>query len=290
MSFAFSTLLTSYLLTPILAMIMGLISYFMAKKNKLLSNRKMIFLILLISVLLCVPALLGFVHYEFMPYLYVTLMVVYLIAGYYNVLFLKRYLQNVKKENSFPVIFFFQFVMMFIGAALFVTVFNLCSELKFGIWACTCMLSFIFPPLFWETYNKYMSIPPEVFKAWKYSDKEAMPDVIPDYDRLMVMEIELYKTLQDTAPMKIKAKAPDNITFGDWFKLFLIDYNYKFPLEPIEFQDSAVKYSWIFYVKRSFFLPRKYIDYELTILENKIKEKYTILAKRVIEEKNIEIK
>ena len=290
MSSFFTTLLTSYLLTPILAMIVGFISYYMAKKNKLLSNRKLIFLILLISVLLCVPALLGFIHYEFMPYLYIGLVIIYLVAGYYNVLFLKKHLKNVKKELSFPVLFLFQFIIMFVGAALFSTVFNLCSELKFGIWACTCMLSFIFPPLFWETYNKYMSIPIEIFKVWKFSEKESIETEALDYDRLMVMELELYKTLKDQAPMKIKAKAPDNIPFGVWFKMFLVDYNYKFPLEPIEYQEAADPYSWIFYVKRSFFLPRKYIDYELTIIENKIKEKYTIVAKRVSEENNEEIK
>jgi hypothetical protein len=278
---------------PILAMTMGFIARFVAKKNKLLANRKMIFLILLISVLLCVPALLGFFHYDFMPFMYIALQVIYLITGYYNVLFLKRYLQkskNVAKANSFIVIFLFQFVIMFIGAALFSTVFNLCNEMKYGIWACTCMFPFLLPPLFWETYNKYMSIPPEIYKAWKYSENDETFSTIPDYDRLMVMEIELYKTLNDTAPMKIKAKAPDNISFGVWFKMFLTDYNYKFPLQPIEYQDPVIDYSWIFYVKRSFFLPRKYIDYDQTILQNKIKEKYTILAKRVSEDNSIEIK
>ena len=290
MSSVFTSILTSYLLTPILAMIVAFVSVYMAKKNKLLSNRKMIFLLLLIGVLLCVPALTGFIHYEFMPYIYITLVILYLILGYFNVLFLKKKVQNVKKEKSFLVLFLFQFMIMFIGAALFATVFNLCSELKFGIWACTCLLSFLFPPLFWETYNRYMSIPIEIFKVWKYSEKDTLPTDLMDYDRLMVMEIELYKTLKDQAPMKIKAKAPDNLPFGIWFKMFLNDYNYKFPHEPIEYQEAIDSYSWIFYVKRSFFLPRRYIDYDLTILENKIKEKYTIVAKRVSEENNQEIK
>jgi len=290
MSSAFTTILTSYLLTPLLAIIMGFIAYFMAKKNKLFTNRKQLFIILLIAVLLCIPALTGFIPYSFMPYLYIGLVILYLILGYYNVLILKRFLVNIEeKEKSFALIFMFQFIIMFIGAALFSTVFNLCSELKFGIWACTCLLSFIFPPLFWETYNRYMSIPPEIFKAWNYEKSVALQTNLPDYDRLMVMEIELYKTLKDRSPMKIKAKAPDNIPFGVWFKMFLNDYNYKFPLEPIECQDTVNSYSWIFYVKRSFFLPRKYIDYDLTISQNKIKEKYTIVAKRVSEVNKNEI-
>jgi len=290
MSSVFTTILTSYLLTPILAMIMGFIAYFMAKKNKLLANRKLIFFVLLVSVLLCVPALLGFIPYAFMPYLYIALQVGYLITGYYNVIFLRRFLKNIKKETSFAVIFLFQFVIMFIGAMLFSTVFNLCSELKFGIWACTCMLPFLFPPLFWETYNKYMVIPPEIYKTWKYAESTQLYSAPTDYDRLLVMEIELYKTLDDPVPMKIKAKAPNNMPFGEWFKMFINDHNYKFPREPIEYDDLENPYSWIFYVKRSFFLPRKYIDYELSIVENRIKEKHTILAKRVSEKDNNEIK
>jgi len=299
MNSTFTTLLSSYLLMPILAMVMGFIAFFVAKRNKLLSNRKLIFYVLLMSVLLCAPALLGFIPYIFMPYLYILLQALYLLAGYYGVIFVRKHLPEMKKKNSsddgerknpFLVIFLFQFVIMFIAAALFSTVFNLCSELKYGIWASTCLLSFIFPPLFWETYNKYMIIPPEIFKTWNYSKSTQTFPAPTDYDRLLVMEIELYKTLADVAPMKIKAKAPDNIPFGVWFKMFLTDYNYKFPRERIEYEDPKDSYSWIFYVKRSFFLPRKYIDHELTVVENRIKEKHTILAKRVSEDKKQEIK
>jgi len=291
MSATFTTLLTSYLFMPMLAIIMATIALFMAKKNKLLSNRKLIFFVLLVSVFLCIPALLGLIPYAFMPYLYIVLQVFYMILGYYSVIFLRKHIPNIeKKKNPFLIIFLFQFVVMFVGAALFSTVFNLCSELKYGIWACTCMISFIFPLLFWETYNKYMIIPPEIHKTWSFSKESQTFSTPIDYDRLLVMEIELFKTLADAAPMKIKVKAPHNMPFGVWFKTFLADYNYKFPREQIEYDDPVNSYSWIFYIKRSFFLPRKYIDYDLTLAENRIKEKHTILAKRVSEENNKEIK
>jgi hypothetical protein len=291
MNSTFTTLLTSYLLMPILAMVMGFIAFFVAKRNKLLSNRKLIFYVLLMSVILCAPALLGFIPYVFMPYLYIALQALYILAGYYGVIFLRKHLPNIQeRKNPFLIIFLFQFLVMFIAAALFSTVFNLCSELKYGIWASTCLLAFIFPLLFWETFNKYMIIPPEIFKTWSYAKITQTFSASVDYDRLLVMEIELYKTPADTVPIKIKAKAPDNISFGVWFKMFLVDYNYKFPREQIEFDDPDHPYSWIFYVKRSFFLPRKYIDHDLTVVENRVKEKHTILAKRVSEVNNQDIK
>jgi hypothetical protein len=261
---------------------MGFIGWFLAKKNKLLSNRKFIFYVLLGSVLLCLPALLGFVDYWFMPYIYLGLQLLYLICGYFNVSITRSFLVKMKKGTSFWTLFIVQILMMFIGAALFSVIFNLCNELKYGLWASTCLLTFIFPPLFWETVNKYMSIPLEIYKVWKYSDNNDFSsfDAI-DYNKLFVMELELFKTTNDNIPTKIKAKAPDNMPVGIWFNKLLADYNVKFPSNPIEVSDETNPYGWIFYIKRSFFHPRKYIDYDLSISENKIKEKYTIVAKRV---------
>lgn len=286
-----STFMQSYLIMPILAVITGFVAYFMAKKNKLLVNKKLIFYVLLGSVVLCLPALFGFIDYWFMPYIYLSLQVVYLILGYFNILFLKRFLPDLKKEKAFWTILIIQFVMMFIGAAFFSLIFNLCNELQYGLWAATCLILFILPPVLWETYNKYMSIPLEIYKIWTYSDNSDLSSFeLMDYNKLLVMEMEIFKTVNDAVPAKIKAKAPDNMQFGTWFHKFLIDYNLKFPLNPIIINDETMPYGWIFYVKRSFFHPRAYIDHELSITENKIKETYTIVAKRVSEHNNTEIK
>jgi hypothetical protein len=177
-------------------------------------------------------------------------------------------------------------VIMFIGAALFSVIFNLCNELKYGLWACTCVFPFVFPSLFYETYKKYMEIPAEVHKIWVYSPKEDLSNFeYMDYNKLLVMDLEFFRHPSDNEPAKVKAKAPDNISFGKWFQKFINDYNLKSPSTPIEIYDkNSGYYQWIFYIKPSFFLPRKYIDHELTIAENKIKEKYTIMAKRVARE------
>lgn len=291
MSDFFSTFLQSYLIMPILAVLLGVVAYFMAKKNKLLANRKLILYVLLGAVLLSLPGLFGFVDYWFMPYIYLCLQLLYLILGYYNVVWLKHFLPNLKKERAFWTILIIQFVMMFIGAAFFSLLFNLCNELKYGLWACTCTVIFMLPPLVWETYNKYMMIPLEIYKVWTYREESDLSSFeLMDYNKLLVMEVEIFKTVTDPIPAKIKAKAPDNMQFGTWFHKFLLDYNLKFPQNPIIINDEAAPYGWVFYVKRSFFHPRKYIDFELSITENKIKEQYTIVAKRVSEIDNTEIK
>ena len=295
--------ISSYLLMPLLAIVFGIIAFIMAKRSKLLQNRKLIFFILLVAVALSIPALLGFINYWFMPYIYLALQLFYLVLGSYNIRWLKYFMNktkggrlktektNEKDTTSFYVYFFIQFFMMFVGAALFSLVFNLCNGLNYGLWACTCVLPFILPPIYWETYKKFLAIPPEIYKEWRYSENEDLSFFESmDYDRLLVMELELFKMVKDAEPFKLKVKAPDNMPFGVWFQKCLYDYNIKFPQSPIQIQDeNKAFYNWIFYVKQSFFHPRKYIDYELTIDENKIKEKYTIIAKRIhkIEEEQV---
>lgn len=280
---------TSYLFMPLLALIFAFVAYFAAKKNKLLRNKKIIFYVLLASLLLSLPALLGFIDYWFMPYVYISLLVLYAVLGWYNIQLVHHFMPDVEKK-PYIIEFLVHFLIMFIGAALFSLIFNLCNELQYGLWACTCLLSFLLPSLYKALFEKYMEIPLEIYKVWKYSNTyDLSPFDKMDYDKLLVMEVEVFKRVNDHAPTKIKAKAPDCMSFGVWFHKFISDYNIKFPKQPIEMSDGAELYGWIFYVKRSFFHRRRYIDYELTIAENKLKEKYTIVAKRVSEQTNEEI-
>jgi hypothetical protein len=283
--------MTSYLFMPLMAIIVGFIAGIVARKNKILSKRKMIFSVLLLSVALCLPALLGFIRYVFTPYIYIALSLAYLALGCFGRTFVSHILSQTKKKDSFLTAFAFQALVCFIGAALFSCVFNLCSELKFGLWASTCLLSFLLPPLFMETFRRYMSIPPEIYKAWKYGDSGGMSEfIVSDSNRLLVMEIELYRTLTDLQPARFKVKAPDNMPFGLWFRYFISDCNLKRPHEPIEFDSIEEPYGWIFYVKPSFFIPRKYIDCDLSIQENGLREKHVITAIRVSEKNSSEIK
>ena len=278
------TFITSYVLMPIIASIMLIIAFIFAKKNKLLSNRKLIFFVLLSSLLLCSFGLLGFIDYWFMPYVYIGLQILYLILGWYAMKFIKRTLNKQRQETPYYVEFGLCFLVMFVGGAFFSLIFNLCNELQYGIWASTCLLTFVFPSLLTKTYNVYMEIPLEIHNVWKYAHNEDLSSFESmDYNKLMVMELEIFKQINDPSPSKVKAKAPDNMPFGVWFQKFLTDYNIKFTRTPIDVMDQKA-YGWIFYIKLSFFHPRRYIDYEKTIADNKIKEKYTIIAKRVNEQ------
>ncbi|MFV0418270.1 MAG: TssN family type VI secretion system protein [Dysgonomonas sp.] len=281
MEFVIGKFVLLYLLMPLIGLLLGVIMIVIAKKNKLLGNKKIIFYFLLSCLILTLPALLGFIDYWFMPYAYIGLMVLYLILGYYNLGVLNKIIDDFK-EKPYYVEFLFVFVLMFICAAFFSLVFNLCNELQYGLWACTCLLPFIFPSLFLKAYQTYMEIPLEIYLIWSY-DKETKEITEDDFDsnKIIVVELEIFKQVEDTEPLNIKAKSSEITPFGPWFKTFISDYNKKSPQSPILYKDRSDSYGWMFYVSTSVLGRKRYIDPNLSFAKNKIKEKNIIIAKRV---------
>ena len=80
----FGRFLTSYLLFPIIAFLLGGVVFLIAKKNKLMGNRKLITYVLVAILILILPALTGFLQQYFVPYIYIALQLLYLLLGYYH--------------------------------------------------------------------------------------------------------------------------------------------------------------------------------------------------------------
>lgn len=284
MEFAIGKVVILYLLLPLIAIILAVVMSIVAKKNQLLANKKIIIYILLICVILSLPGLLGFIDYWFMPYTYLILQLVYLICGWYFIKIIAFLIKGIK-EKPYYVEFLAVFVMLFISAALFSLIFNLCNELKYGLWACTCMLPFIFPSIFGKAYKSFMDIPLEIYKIWSYNrEDDPMDSELSELNNIIVVELELFKSVSDNEPLNIKAKASEQMRFGVWFKIFIDDYNKKSPLSPVIYSDMEDSYGWIFYTNSSILGGRKYIDPDLSFFKNGIKEKNVIIAKRTVYE------
>lgn len=270
-----------YLLLPLIAVVLGVGTYIIAKKNQLLNNKKLIFFCIAACVVLALPGLLGFVDYLFMPYVYIALQIVYFFLGWYYLSILKS-LEKEIGQKPYYVEFLLVFVIMFIAGALFSLVFNLCNELKYGLWACTCILPFVFPSVFRKAYQMYMEIPLEIYKIWSYDEQDGdFEDTDAfDSDKITVVEMELFKQISDTKPLNIKAKAQEDMLFGLWFKVFINDYNIKSSAFPIAYSDYEKSYGWIFYTITSILGRKRYIDPDLSFAQNKIKEHRVIIAKR----------
>ncbi|MET4080721.1 hypothetical protein ABIB40_000665 [Pedobacter sp. UYP30] len=273
-----------YLLFPLVFLIATAIMTIVNKKNKLLSNKRLIIILLITAVSLGIPGLLGFLGLYFMPWGYILCQLIYLILGIMYVWLAGKYQEN-ELLNKKLFFFFCTLVSALLGFFLFKLGFNWLNEMDYGIVAASSIFIFFVPIIFWWTYIAYLSIPLEIYKIWEYpliADDISMEHL--DFNRLLVLELDLYKNTNDMEPLKVKAKAPRNMNFGLWFQKFIDDYNLKFPDAPVHFKSATGEnYKWIFYIKPSFFKQRSFIDPELDIEQNNVTENFTIYAKRVSE-------
>ncbi len=272
-------MLIKYILYPIIGILLILVGVLVAKKNNLLKNKKLILFFILCLLSLCLPSLLGLLDYNFMPYGYILSAVIYLILGIVSLPIIK-WVKKSKPEFLFEILLL-SFLLL-LGMIVYGFLFNLFNELNYGFWASTSLVLFILPSLFRKTYHSFTEIPAEIHKIWKFSKSEEFEgyDYI-DYNKLQVIQLELFKRQNDQRPIIINAKAPEDISFGMWFRQVLIDYNKKSPSSPIVYHTQGDEEGWIFYVKESFFKSRNYIDYGKTFKDNKIGEQYKIVAKRI---------
>lgn len=246
-------LISSYLLMPLLTVIFGIAAYFIARKNKLLNNRKLIVYLLLCGMILALPALCGFMDYSFMPYVYILLVVLYWTAGHYNRFILRKVFASGKEMPSFGIQCLLTVTVTLLGAGLFSVVFNLCNELQYGVWASTCLLPFVFPLLYTQTVNSYFDIPIEIYKVWKYSEEYDSDTLRINRKRSIVMDVEIFRKVDDPASERITGKASEDVIFGQWFQRMIDDCNLKSPSSPIVYKnEGGAYYEWVFYTKPSF--------------------------------------
>lgn len=276
-----------YLLFPLIFVVSAALISVVNKKNQFLNNKKLIISILLLSIILAIPGFMGFLSFDFMPWGYIICQIYFIGMGCIFVYLATRYYPKEILERKFFFIFSV-LISALLGFFLFQLAFNWLSDVHFGIWAATSIATFIIPLFFWWAYVALLSIPTEIYKIWAYP---ATPLHIEmdhlDFDRLLVLELELYKNTNDPEPIKVKAKAPENMVFGEWFYKFIEDYNLKFPKAPVKYNTEELEsYKWIFFIKTSFFKKHIFIDPDLDIVHNSITEKVTIYAKRVSENAN----
>ncbi|MCB9017901.1 MAG: TssN family type VI secretion system protein [Paludibacteraceae bacterium] len=282
MNLIFADLFKTYLLFPLLAFLLAAVVLFVAKKNKLLDDRKAIVFILVSCFVLSLPGFFGFLQVMFMPYTFLAIQLLYLLAGFVNHRLLVRYVKRLE-SGSLCLLLLFLFVQMLMAWALFSVWFNLTNDFLYGIWAGSSVCALLLVPLFLKTYESYLKIPLEIYKMRTYlsTDTFNVSQSSIDADGLLVCEIEVYRTVDEGKPIRIKAKSLPSMVLGDWFGLIVSDYNQKKSGNRIEINDSESPYGWIFYTKSSFFRPRRYMDPDLSFVDNAFVEQNLIVAKRV---------
>lgn len=278
-----------YIFVPLLAVIMTGILSVIRRNQPAIKIRVIIIYILLCSLCLAIPGFFGFSGNLFNPYYYLISQFIYLLLGIFHVNFMHRFFR--KHIQSFGLSILFETVLsitcVLLGAYLFVLIFGwVGKDQGYPVMSATSILIFFVPMAFHYCYIQFISIPVDIYKTWRYSPDQKPPDFEgADFDRLMVLNVELSKNLENANRFRIKAKTlPTGVTFGDWFFRVVDDYNHKNPKSIIHLSDeNRESYYWIFYTKKSFFSFRKYIDFDLDISTNNISENEVVVCKRVIQ-------
>lgn len=280
-----------YLLVPIVLVVLAFLLVFLKKKLPFIKSKELIIYLLVGGLLLGLPGLFGFAGNTFNPFWYLIASILYFLLGWMHLNQLHKRFQALDVPEGLSMFFELTITVfiMLLGALLFTYLFDWLSPFKGYAWlSASCSLTFLIPLLFSYSYDQFLKIPFSIYKAWKYDINKQVSDFDGiDLNKLMVVTLELSKNGGDGNQFRIKAKTLlTGITFGDWFQKVLEDYNFKNATNAIELcKEDGVYYTWIFYVKRSVFHFRHYIDFDLDIAQNKIRENDVISCKRVIEHK-----
>jgi len=276
-----------YILLPLIALVLAALMSVIAKVNPLLSNKQLIIFTLVNALVVGIPGLLGISGNDFSPWYYLVAQLIYLFIGIGFMKAYNRYFhEKVKMYKTLFQVLLLSTIMV-LGGFTFALIFNWLSNIHNGYVAASCILTLPLPLIFYWTYIAFIDIPFDIYNVWQYpmGSAEINFDGL-DFNKLMVLELEFGKRPDDLDRLKVKAKAPADMPFGEWFKKFIDDYNYKFPNQSIVYTDKQGEpHGWIFYVKKSFFHKKRLLDPNLSVEQNRIKEHITIISKRVIEHK-----
>lgn len=277
------SIFVSYLLLPLISIFLTAILFILNNENKITDTKKLLFLIIGFSIALALPGLFTFTEINFIPLYYSIVQILYLFIGFYYQQKIDSVLNNSNQLITRSMIALSTIIILCLGSYLFSIIFNYFGEFDYGLIASTCTYPIIIPIILKWTYKALLNIPSEIYKVWTYDTQYKETFFSSEaIDKIIVIELELSKKIDDTDSIKVKAKAPLNFLFGEWFQMFIHDHNVKYAENPILYSNNGVSDEWIFYTKPSLLQGKKYIDFEKSIEDNQLtNENITIVCKRV---------
>ncbi len=273
------------LLFPALALVLISVVSILNRKLAFVKLGNLIILICLSSLIIGLAGLSVLLNIPFLPYLYIYIFILFILIGYFYKDFISDVLIHPDEQVNHTLAVVVSLSVLFIGSYLFSILFNLSNELHYGFIASTSTFSFVLPLFFNWTFKSLVDIPSGIYKVWKYNPHVADYDYTSDtVEKIILLELILSRNPENPDVIKVKAKAPIGLIFGNWFQLFLNDYNAKYLDNPIVYDGGGNEQNgWMFYEKKHYFLDKKYIDPQITIQENKLNDQTIINCKRVSE-------
>lgn len=173
-------------------------------------------------------------------------------------------------------------VILFLAGFL-VVITKYFDEIQYIFYLVSALLFFIIPMLCYQLFEYSVSIPVKLHKRWFYplNDRYPTPKA-SEMRNIIILNLVFQKKEDDEQIINFKVKAPKAIDYGRLFYYFINDYNEKNPNSQINFLDAKNQpYGWYFYTKPKWFSSSEYIDPDLAIDTNNIKDGTTIICQRI---------
>lgn len=278
--------LVLYIVALAIIGVVALVSFFvMNKKKKVLKSKKAILLYLLFAVLISAGGLVGYspAIADSMA-IFILLQVAYFGLGFLASFVYRKYAPPAESGERLDWGgVFFILVNAFLGMIGFALVYSYFASQELAPYYSLCVIPFVLPHFLNVAFKSFQAIPEDIHKIWYYplhADEVDFDSV--DTSNIYMLELEYSKNVDDPRLTNTRLRAPAAMNFGEWFRSFVENYNYKFDSDPITFvNDDGTPQGWMFYIKPSLLRSPKYIDPDNTIVQNGITEKHVIVAKRV---------
>jgi hypothetical protein len=180
----------------------------------------------------------------------------------------------------------FTLYITMLGALIFLLVFSRFNRQGYALIFTSGFILFLVPFLVVKCFDFMVMIPEEVYPMWYFPAGEVdleIPEDVMDDESIIVVEFQMARALaEDSELIKSRSKMPLKLEFGRFFPVFLDQYNDRNAGTQIEFFDENKQpYGWNFYIKPKWYQAPRYINPEITIRENGVKENDIIVAERV---------
>jgi hypothetical protein len=204
------------------------------------------------------------------------------IAGAVHLVLFHQYFNKFDSKKIHTEIFIALISAMYISAFV-VTIAYFFNEQNYLLYLIGTLLFFVIPTLSYSLFEAAISIPAKLHKRWFYPLNTKYPSPqASEMRNIIILNLVFQKKSDDKQIINFKVKAPKTFEYGRLFYYFINDYNEKNPNSPIKhLDDNEQPFGWYFYTKPKWFGSSDYIDPELAIDTNNIKDGETIICQRI---------
>jgi len=253
--------------------------YLSVAKDATQKKKQSILYLIAGGILVGITGALGFIEYSRLTLgVFIGAMVWMLIIGILHAWLFEYFLvPNYRGKILFTLALFF------FGYSLIFLLFRFIFKDPFPWIFLSPGFCFLAPVFIVTAFDHFTDIPVSVFRAWNFPPPGTLSD--PTDSEMadpVIINFKIRKRLTDSYTV-FKAKAPNGLTLGRLFYYFIMDYNSRYPDNPIiinEGENSCFK--WSFQMTNSILSGKIRLDPEISISENRIKENASVTCDRLL--------